>query len=86
MAEEGDNNTRFFHESMKARFRRNAIITVHNDVGEVGPVLEIKKEIKKHLETIFECSSIPRPHMQNIQFSQLSCLDVLFLMDSIWKS
>src|SRR4051812_11342111 len=88
---EGDNNTKFFHASMKERYRRNSIITVKSCFGMVVEwVSEVKEEIKNHFVVRFQRSSIPRPYLQNITFERLlnqdcGSLEEEFLEEEIKK-
>ncbi|XP_058767454.1 uncharacterized protein LOC131641157 [Vicia villosa] len=47
---DGDKNTRFFHNSMKERYRRNTITLLEGENRRVEGVEEIKDTVKLHFE------------------------------------
>ncbi|XP_058776954.1 uncharacterized protein LOC131651303 [Vicia villosa] len=50
---EGDRNSRFFHNSLKERYRRNTISSVEVEDGRVEGVEDIKEAIESHFEEFF---------------------------------
>ncbi|XP_058784169.1 uncharacterized protein LOC131658938 [Vicia villosa] len=51
---EGDDNTRFFHNSLKDRRRRNSICSIDTTAGRMEGVEEIKEVTFKHFENFFK--------------------------------
>lgn len=59
---EGDNNTKFFHISMRARYRSNVIVSVNSRSGmTVESLEEVKEEVRFQFSTRFQGSLDPRP-------------------------
>lgn len=50
---EGDANFKYFHNVMKARFRRNSILGLSIVRGRIEDVGEIKIEVKTHFANNF---------------------------------
>ncbi|XP_058746958.1 uncharacterized protein LOC131619936 [Vicia villosa] len=64
---EGDNNTKFFHSNLRARMRRNEIVTVENNMGvSLEFVQEIKEEVKKQFEDRFSGDHTLRPYLKHV--------------------
>lgn len=73
---EGDNNSRYFHNLLKARQRWKNIIDVKNKIGEVVKfVEEVKDAVKNNFEDRFKSSGLPRPQIRNLSFQQLPNLE-----------
>lgn len=69
---EGDNNTKFFHAIMKARYRRNSIISVKNGDGVVIKVVsKVKGAIQNYFAARLCRTIVPRPYLKNISLEQL---------------
>ncbi|XP_058746451.1 uncharacterized protein LOC131619364 [Vicia villosa] len=51
---EGDDNTCFFHNSLKYRRRRNSLCSINSTRGILEEVMEIKDHIFKHFEGFFK--------------------------------
>ncbi|XP_058757847.1 uncharacterized protein LOC131631081 [Vicia villosa] len=51
---DGDKSTRFFHNSLKKRYRKNAILVLEGRDGRVEGVEEVKEEVKNHFENFFK--------------------------------
>lgn len=69
---EGDHNSRFFHRSIKDRFRRNFINAVELHSGRVEGVKVVKETILSHFENFFKESNNSRPIPEDIIFSYVS--------------
>ncbi|GAU38105.1 hypothetical protein TSUD_317920 [Trifolium subterraneum] len=91
----GDSNTRFFHESIKSRRRRNQLVAVKNGDQWVQGVEEVKGFVKNYFENNFKESWEHRPNLNGIQFQSLNAEDNLLLLapfsydevkDAIWSS
>lgn len=51
---EGDQNTRFFHKSLKCSLRKKCINTVHTKDGMVESVEEVKYHFRQHFMNLFK--------------------------------
>jgi hypothetical protein len=76
--QEGDTNSRFFHASIKARRRRNQIVSLMKGAVMVQGVQEIKQEVKDHFSKQFTEEWSNRPFLEGINFSSLSAEDNAF--------
>jgi hypothetical protein len=76
---EGDSNSRFFHESIKSRRRRNQWVTLKNGEHWVEGVDEVKSYVKSYFENNFKESWDSRPTLNGIQFQSLSEEDNILL-------
>ncbi|XP_058763485.1 uncharacterized protein LOC131636918 [Vicia villosa] len=90
----GDDNTRFFHNSLKDRRRRNALCSIETRRGRMEEVTEIKDFIFKHFEGFFKEEACFRPEPHGINLNALSIGDSLDLekpfsreevKDAIWS-
>jgi hypothetical protein len=79
--QEGDTNSRFFHASIKARRRRNQIVSLIKGDVMVQGVQEIKQEVKDHFSKQFTEEWSNRPFLEGINFSSLSAEDNAFLLE-----
>jgi hypothetical protein len=69
---EGDENSRFFHMSMKARKRRNLLKALRTPRGWIeGPVL-VRREVVEFFNDHFAIDSWNRPTLDEIVFPQLA--------------
>lgn len=66
---DGDKNSCFFHNSLKERYRRNAISLLE---GENGRVDEIKELIKNHFERFFKEENTRRPISEGVSVNCIS--------------
>ncbi|XP_058762167.1 uncharacterized protein LOC131635557 [Vicia villosa] len=73
--QEGDLNTKFFHVSLKARNRRNAITSIHTGHGTLEDVGEVKEDIKIRFSNRFRAEEVLRPSLNNLEFRRLSDVD-----------
>ncbi|XP_058776653.1 uncharacterized protein LOC131650973 [Vicia villosa] len=73
--QEGDLNTKFFHASLKARNRRNSMISLHTGSGVVDNVDQIKEVVREHFCKRFSSVGSDRPHILNLGFNKLSEVD-----------
>ncbi|GKV35771.1 hypothetical protein SLEP1_g43991 [Rubroshorea leprosula] len=72
---EGDANTKYFHRSVKGRWRRNEILCIRiNGVQHIG-VAEIKNEVAKYFEELFKEEKWERPKLDGIDFKRISEAD-----------
>ncbi|CAJ2631177.1 unnamed protein product [Trifolium pratense] len=92
---EGDSNSRFFHQSIKGRRRRNQLVALRDGDHWVQGVDEIKKFVKHFFVNNFTEEWSNRPHLDGISFPTLSLNDNLFLLapfsvdevrDVVWNS
>ncbi|XP_058733340.1 uncharacterized protein LOC131604946 [Vicia villosa] len=72
---EGDDNTRYFHNSLKDRRRRNAICSIDSPEGRLEGVEEVKEFTFKHFEKFFKEDCLSRPELRGINFNSLSYED-----------
>lgn len=70
--QEGDYNTRYFHNFMKSRQRRNYIPELVVQGKTIADVELIKEEIQKHFSCLFSEQSPNRPFLDSLCFDQLS--------------
>lgn len=73
--QEGDLNTKFFHASLKAKYCRNALVSLQTDNGMVDGVCDIKDFIKDHFLNRFKAAVGGRPNLNNLEFKSLSLED-----------
>jgi exonuclease III len=92
---EGDSNSRFFHESIKNRRRRNQLVALKNGEQWVEGVDEVKGFVKSYFENNFKERWDNRPTLNGIQFQTISEEDNLLLTapfsceevkEAIWNS
>jgi exonuclease III len=92
--QEGDNNTRFFHASIKGRRHRNQITMLKRGNVWIEGVDAIKKETKDHFSKHFLEEWKNRPFLQGLNFNSLSADDNDLLLapfteeevrDTIWS-
>ncbi|XP_058760611.1 uncharacterized protein LOC131633951 [Vicia villosa] len=77
---EGDQNTKYFHHSIKERRRRNNIVAVTTEEGGlVEDVESIRKEVLKVFAGRFKEGNATRPSWDNLTFNVLSAADRIFL-------
>ncbi|XP_058754420.1 uncharacterized protein LOC131627572 [Vicia villosa] len=84
----GDVNSRFFHNVVKERRRRNRICLLNSNEGVVSSVKEVKDKVKSHFECKFKEDCFERPLLDGIAFKSLSedqacSLEVPFSMEEI---
>ncbi|XP_058757340.1 uncharacterized protein LOC131630577 [Vicia villosa] len=69
---EGYNNSKYFHSVVKARTRRNSIVSIRTEQGVIEEVEEVKRGVKDHFEKRFRKSVNPRPSLTGVEFNKLS--------------
>ncbi|XP_058747173.1 uncharacterized protein LOC131620182 [Vicia villosa] len=69
---DGDDNSRFFHNAVKERRRRNRIGSLNTSDGVVNSVKEVKDAVKAHFESKFKEDCLERPLLDGIAFNSLS--------------
>jgi exonuclease III len=77
---EGDSNSKFFHESIKNRRRRNQLVALKDGDSWVQGVAEVKSYVKNYFENNFKENWEHRPNLNGIAFNTLSEEDNLSLM------
>jgi hypothetical protein len=81
---EGDSNSKFFHESIKRRRRRNQLVALKDSDRWVQGVKDVKGLVRNFFENNFKERWGIRPNLNNgIQFQSLSAEDNLLLMSPI---
>ncbi|XP_058746654.1 uncharacterized protein LOC131619586 [Vicia villosa] len=68
---EGDKNSSFFHNSLKKRYKRNAISLLEGANGMVEGVVEVKEEVKRHFENFFKEEDCARPVPEGLNLKSL---------------
>ncbi|XP_058784197.1 uncharacterized protein LOC131658967 [Vicia villosa] len=68
----GDENTRFFHNTVKERRRLNRICMVDSNEGVASSVNEVKETVRNHFEDKFKEDCFNRPLLEGIAFKSLS--------------
>ncbi|XP_058726320.1 uncharacterized protein LOC131597653 [Vicia villosa] len=76
---EGDDNTRYFHNSLKDRRRRNSLCSIATPEGRMEGVEDIKEFTFKHFENFFKEDNHLRLELRGINFNSLSSEDSLVL-------
>lgn len=76
---EGDSNSKFFHNFMKSRFRRNSILGLQTLRGRVEEVDDIKSEVCSHFYLRFMEPVGNIPVLDGVLFNCLSNMDRLIL-------
>ncbi|XP_058761354.1 uncharacterized protein LOC131634746 [Vicia villosa] len=77
---EGDSNTKYFHQAIKERRRRNNIVAVHLEDGSlIEDVVGIRKEVLQEFKARFKEAIAIRPTLENEGFMKLSLEDRDFL-------
>ncbi|XP_058780621.1 uncharacterized protein LOC131654295 [Vicia villosa] len=72
---EGDLNSRYFHNIMKARRRRNFIGSVTTEGGVLDEVGPIKEEVRRHFEEKFSELEAVRPTLEGSMLKSISLVD-----------
>ncbi|GKV42304.1 hypothetical protein SLEP1_g49718 [Rubroshorea leprosula] len=77
---EGDANTKFYHRSVKGRWRRNEINSIQINGEQCRGVSEIREGVVKYFKGLFTEEEWQRPKLDGINFRQLADTDNDFLM------
>ncbi|GKV46541.1 hypothetical protein SLEP1_g53515 [Rubroshorea leprosula] len=77
---DGDANTRFFHNCVKGRWRRNEINSIQVNGKQIREVGELKEGVARYFQDLFTESNWLRPKLDGINFKQLSHADNESLM------
>jgi hypothetical protein len=78
--QEGDSNSRYFHESIKSRRRKNQLVALKDGDHWIQGVDEIKGFVKDFFELNFSENWKNRPNLNGVHFQSLSDEDNLLLM------
>ncbi|KAK2445688.1 hypothetical protein QL285_016590 [Trifolium repens] len=81
--QEGDSNSRFFHASIKARRRKNQIVSLLKGDAQIQGVNEIKNEAKDHFCKLLSEELVNRPFLEGLDFNTISAEDNAFLLEPI---
>jgi hypothetical protein len=76
--QEGDSNSRFFHASIKARRRKNQIVSLLKGDAQIQGVNEIKNEAKDHFYKLLSEEWVNRPFLEGLDFNTISAEDNAF--------
>jgi hypothetical protein len=68
---EGDSNSRFFHNCIKARKRRNSVFVLNTSEGRVEGPVNIRREVVSYFTNHFENEEWRRPTLDGILFPHL---------------
>ncbi|XP_050909583.1 uncharacterized protein LOC127123404 [Lathyrus oleraceus] len=71
----GDSNSKFLHQAMKQRHKRNYLVALNSDDGWVDKVVSVKKEVKRHFEDRFKELVSLRPSLYGLPFQMLDDSD-----------
>jgi hypothetical protein len=77
---EGDSNSKYFHEPIKSRRRRNQLVALKDGDQCVQGVDEVKGLVKNYFENNFKERWESRPNFNGIQFQSLTTEDNLQLL------
>jgi exonuclease III len=72
--QEGDANTKKFHNYMSHRRRHNSIHSVYVNGGHVEGVHAIRTAVFNHFSNHFRSSDVMRPGVEGLNFRKLSCI------------
>ncbi|XP_058767333.1 uncharacterized protein LOC131641013 [Vicia villosa] len=75
----GDLNSRFFHNCLKDRYRRNHLGPLVSEGGMLESVAEIKEEVRNFYAKLYSESDYNRPVLNGISFKALSEVEVSVL-------
>ncbi|GKV32262.1 hypothetical protein SLEP1_g40879 [Rubroshorea leprosula] len=68
----GDANTRFFHNCVKGRWRRNEINSVQVNGAQIVEARQMKEEISSFFEQLYKEEKQERPRLDGVVFQQIS--------------
>ncbi|GKV11786.1 hypothetical protein SLEP1_g23006 [Rubroshorea leprosula] len=77
---EGDANSKFFHRSVKGRWRRNEINSIQIMGDQCRGVNEIKEGVMNYFKGLFSEEEWQRPKLDGISFKQIDKADNDFFM------
>ncbi|MCH80186.1 LINE-1 reverse transcriptase like, partial [Trifolium medium] len=92
---EGDSNSRYFHQVIKGRRRRNQLVALQNGDQWIQGVTEVKGFVKNYFMNNFTEQWDNRPNFDGIQFQTLSDDDnfsliapfsIIEVREAIWSS
>lgn len=69
---EGDGNTRFFHNCLKLRNRRNSIKAIKENDGWVVSPVDVRRKVVSYFTEHVAASSWERPNLDGVNFANLS--------------
>ncbi|MCH86118.1 hypothetical protein A2U01_0006972 [Trifolium medium] len=82
---EGDSNSRYFHQAIKSRRRRNQLVALKYGDQWLQGVDEVKGYVKSYFENNFKERWEGRPNLNGIQFQSLSAEDNLLLLAPFFR-
>ncbi|GKV25593.1 hypothetical protein SLEP1_g35004 [Rubroshorea leprosula] len=77
---EGDANSKFFHRSVKGRWRRNEINSIQIKGDQYRGVNEIKEGVMNYFKGLFSEEEWQRPKLDGVSFKQIDKADNDFLI------
>jgi len=69
---EGDANSKFFHNIMSNRRRRNYLHLIHVDGVPVEGVQNIRTAVRNHFSSHYSALEVDRPRVEGLNFRKLS--------------
>ncbi|GKV51601.1 hypothetical protein SLEP1_g58236 [Rubroshorea leprosula] len=68
----GDANTKFFHNGVKGRWKRNEMNSIYMQGTQIVEVSKMKEEISSYFESMFKEEQGERPKLDGICFKQIT--------------
>ncbi|WJX46635.1 beta-amyrin 28-monooxygenase [Trifolium repens] len=78
---EGDLNSKFFHNCIKSRLRRNMLVALRTQHGWVEGPSQVREEVVSYFRNHFSNEEWPRPNLDGIVFPQVSLEKMSLLTD-----
>lgn len=76
---QGDSNSRYFHNLMKFRKRKNGITGIHHHNSWLEDPPAVKEAIRSFFDNQFKEKASFRPSLQNLDFSSISMMEAISL-------
>jgi hypothetical protein len=85
---EGDLNSKFFHNCIKSRMRRNLMVALNTQHGWVEGPIQVREEVVSYFRNHFNSEEWPRPNLDGIVFPQvpqdkMGLLTAIFTLEEI---